>query len=449
MAFPPGPRTPAIFALLQWMARPTETFEKGFREYGDIYSVKNPLLGREVVVCHPELIKQIFTGDPEVFHAGEANKALGPFVGSRSVLLLDGKEHHRERKLLLPPFHGERLAVYGGVMRDITERAIQEWPIGEPFSLLPRMQRITFDVILETVFGVHEGEDLEALRGRLLALLDKAQSPLGMLWLLPAFQRDLGPLTGWASLKRTLNAADETIYAIIARARSATAGAGGSGAPRRNDVLSMLLAAVDEQGQPMSDEELRDELITLLLAGYETTATALSWAVEEIVRRPEVHRRILDEVGSAPADRGHQDPLPYLDATIKEVLRLRPITPLLGRRLTAPITLRGYDIPAGTYVIPCVYLVQRHPDFWEAPGELRPERFLDQKPDPYAWIPFGGGARRCIGILFALYEMRVVLATLLSRVRLSLPDRPAKVVLRSFMFAPSGGPRVIIEERAA
>jgi cytochrome P450 len=427
------------------MVRPTETFDEDFREYGDLYSVNNPLLGREVIVSHPELIKQIFTGDPEVFHGGEANQALGPVVGPRSVLLLDGREHHRERKLLLPPFHGDRLAIYADVMRGITERVLGSWPLGGCFSLLPSMQRITFDAILVALFGAHEGDEIETLRARLIALLDKAQSPLGVLWMLPALQRDLGPLTGWASLKRALRAADESIYGMIARARASADGAPGE---QRTDILSMLLAAVDESGRPMTDEELRDELMTLLLAGHETTATALCWAVEEILRRPEVHRRIVEEVRAAPPDRAHHGPLPYLDATIKEVLRLRPISPFLGRRLAAPITLRGYEIPAGTYLLPCAYLVQRHPEIWDAPGELRPERFLDKKPDPYAWIPFGGGARRCIGMAFALMEMRVVLATLLPSVRLSLPDQPAKVSLRSFLFAPSGGPRVLVEARA-
>jgi cytochrome P450 len=426
------------------MMWPTETFDDGFREYGDLYSVKNPLYGTEVIVSHPDLIKQIFTGDPDVLHGGESNRVLGPIVGMRSVLLLDGKEHHRERKLLMPPFHGERLAVYADVIRDVTERVIASWPIGRRFSLLPSMQRLTFDVILETVFGVHEGKEVEALRELLASFVDRVQSPLGMLWLLPAFQRDLGPLTGWASLLRTIRAVDEALYGIIARARATSADAAGI---RRSDVLSLLLAAVDEQGQPMSDQDLRDELVTMLLAGHETTATALCWAVEEIVRRPAVLQRILQEVSAAP-DGALRAPLPYLDATIKEVLRLRPLAPLLARRLTAPMTLRTYEIPAGTYVMPCVYLAQRHPDYWDAPGEFRPERFLDKKPDPYAWFPFGGGARRCIGMAFALYEMRVVLATLLSRARLRLLDPPAKITLRSFLFAPSGGPPVVVEARS-
>lgn len=441
MALPPGPKDPALIALMRWMADPTGNFERCFRAWGDLYSIKNPILGREVVVADPALIKQIFTGDTEVFHGGEPNLSLSPIVGARSVIVIDGKPHHRKRKLLLPPFHGERLAVYGDVMREITEREIKKWPVGRPVSALPAMQRITFDVILQTVFGVREGEALDVLRQSLLSLVEKAQSPLGMLWLMPAFQRDLGPLTGWASIKRSLKETDEILYGVIAKARAA-----GAGGDKRTDVLSLLLSAVDEQGEPMTDGELRDELMTLLLAGYETTSLALAWAIEDIVRRPEVLGRILDEIAAA----GRADaPLPYLDATIKEVLRLRPIIPLLGRRLAQPVTLREFEIPTGTYVLPCVYLANRHPGHWERADEFVPERFLDKKPDPYLWIPFGGGARRCIGMAFALFEMRVVLSSLLPALTLRLPDKPAKVSLRSLFFSPSKGTRVVVEEARA
>ncbi len=450
VALPPGSRLPGLLALARWVARPVETFEEDFREYGDLYSVNNPLFGREVVVSDPELLRAIFTGDPGVFQGGEPNKYLQPVLGPRSVILLDGQEHHRERKLLMPPFHGERLASYAHVMAGATERVVDGWPRGEMFSLLPSMQRITFDVILQTVFGAREGAELETLGERLLALVEAAQSPTGMVLLLPAFQRDLGPLTSWAAFRRKVVAADETIYRLISRARSElTSQPSTAGKPR--DILSLLLAAVDDAGQGMTDGELRDELLTLLIAGYETTATALCWAMEEILARPEVRARILEEVaragygspGESPRTAEARGELPYLDATIKEVLRLRPLVPLLARKVTAPITLRQYLIPAGTVLVPCVYLAQRHPAYWDAPGEFRPERFLAGKPHPYAWLPFGGGARRCIGMAFALFEMRVVLATLLPRISLRLTDGPAKVTLRSFLFAPSAGTRVV------
>jgi cytochrome P450 len=439
LTFPPGPRTPGMLALLQWMWRPTDSFERAFREYGDIYSIKNPLFGREVIVCHPELIRQIFSGDPDAFHAGEPARFLIPVVGDRSVLVLDGREHHRERKLLLPPFQGDRLSVYAAEMREIADRAIDAMPIGEVFSLLPHMQRLTFDVILRTVFGVRDGATIDVLRERLLALVDRIQSPRGMLFILPVFQGALGPLTGWSRFKRMVAAADEAIYRVIGDARAAGSEGG------RSDVLSLLLAATDENGAPMTDQELRDELMTMLLAGHETTATALAWAVEEIVRRPEVLARIVAELGAAGARAGA--PMPYLDATIKEVLRLRPLTPMILRRTTRPVRLREHELPAGTYVVINAYIAQRHPAIWDAPDELRPERFLHTKPDPYAWIPFGGGPRRCIGMAFALLEMRVVLAALFERARLRLPEKPAPVTLRSFLFAPGGGTRVTMDQR--
>jgi cytochrome P450 len=437
MALPPGPSAPGALSLLLWMLHPAETFASDFKEYGDLYTIKNPLLGREVVVSHPELIKEVMTGDPAVYLAGEANKMLSVVVGDRSVLVLDGAEHHRQRKLLMPPFHGERLDVYARVIGRITRQVAEALPVGQPFPLLPSLQRITFDVILETVFGVSEGEEMDALRRSLLALLERAQSPLGMLWLHPSMRRNLGGLTGWAAIQRAIAAADETIFALIARARE-------NGA-RRDDVLSLLLSARDDEGQPMSDRELRDELMTLLLAGHETTATTLAWCVDEVVRRPKVMARLSGELDAAASG----EPAPYLDATIKEVLRLHPIAPLLTRRTAAPVTLRGYELPVGTYVVLCAYSAQRHPAYWESPDELRPERFLDKKPDPYAWLPFGGGARRCIGMAFALFEARVVLGTLLREVTLRLTRPPAKITLRSFMIAPAGGPEVVVEASKA
>lgn len=435
----PGSRMPGAISLLQWMMSPEKTFQEGFREYGDLYAVNNPLYGREVVVNHPDLIRQIFTGDPDVYTAGAANFALVPVIGDLAVLVLDGRPHHRMRKLLLPAFTGERLAAYAGVMAEATRRVTGQWPEGAPLSVLPGMQRLTFDVILDTIFGVHDGEDLEVLGRRLLGLVDRAQSPLGMLWLLPALQKDLGPLTGWAALKKAIGDADASLYPLIAAARREPPAGGRA-------VLSALLAAVDEEGQPMSDREVRDQLMTLLLAGHETTALSLAWAVEEIVRRPAVLAAILDEVRASSGDPAA--PLPYLDATIKEVLRLHPVTPLLARRLAAPVTLRGHEVPAGTYLVPNVYMAQRHPDYWEAPDTFEPRRFLDKKPDPYAWLPFGGGARRCIGMAFALQEMRVVLATMLSLLRLAPVGKPAGLTLRSFFFAPKGGTTIVVEARA-
>jgi cytochrome P450 len=444
MAFPPGPRTPGLLEILLWTRDPEGTFAAHFRDYGDIYSLNNPLLGREslfgglskrVFVSHPALIKTVMTAEP--FRGGEASSPLGFLLGPRSVIVLDGEEHHRQRKLLMPPFVGDRLALYAREMRRITEETLRALPVGKAIPILPALQRITFDVILKTVFGACEGKEIASIRTPLLWLVDKVQSPLGMLpgmlRAMPAVRKNLGPLTGEAAIQRSVQQADAAIYALITSAR--TRGTGG------DDVLSMLLSARDEQGRAMTDAELRDELVTLLLAGHETTATALAWAVDEIGHRPEIERLVRDEVAGARDGK----PAPFTDATLKEVLRLHPIVPLIVRRLAAPYTLGGYELPKGTLVIACPYDAQRHPAYWEAPTEFRPARFLDAKPDPYAWLPFGAGSRRCIGMAFALFEARIVLATLLAERTLVLPAPPARVTLRSFFFAPSGGPRVVLE----
>jgi cytochrome P450 len=443
MAFPPGPRTPGLLEILLWTRDPEGTFAAHFRDYGDIYSLTNPLLGREsffgglpkrVFVSHPALIKTVMTAEP--FRGGAASSSLSVLLGPRSVIVLDGEEHHRQRKLLMPPFGGDRLALYAREMRRITEETVRALPVGKAIPILPALQRITFDVILKTVFGACEGEEIASIRKPLQWLVDKVASPLGMLPVMlraiPTVRRNLGRLTGEAAIQRSVQQADAAIFALIASARAR--GTGG------DDVLSMLLSARDEQGRAMTDAELRDELVTLLLAGHETTATALAWAVDEIGHRPEIERLVREEVAGARDGK----PAPFTDATLKEVLRLHPIVPLIPRRLAAPYTLGGYELPKGTLVIACPYDAQRHPAYWEAPTEFRPARFLDAKHDPYAWLPFGAGSRRCIGMAFALFEARVVLATLLAERTLVLSAPPARVTLRGLMFAPSGGPRVVL-----
>lgn len=440
MTLPPGPRLPGALALAIWMARPTHTLDENFRRYGDIYSVNNPLLGREVIVSHPELMRAVLAGDPKVFLGGEPAKSIAVVVGGGSVLLLDGERHHEKRKMLLPPFHGERLVAYADTMRQVASARAKTFPSDDAFKLLPHMQRITLDAILQTVLGARDGEEIEALRATLVAFLDEVQSPLGMVWMIPAFQRDLGPLTGWASMKRKIEAADALVRARIAKARATPE------AERGDDILAMLVSARDERGEGMSDDDIRDQLVTLLIAGHETTATALAWCFEEILRRPEIHMRIREEIGAA--DDVHRKQLPYLDATIKEVLRLRPLTSLLPRTLAEEVTLRSFALPKGTNVVANIYSAQRHPDYWERPDELSPERFLGTKPDPYAWLPFGAGSRRCIGMAFALLEMRIVLATILAEVELEAVAKPSKVGLRSFLLAPANGARVRVRRRA-
>lgn len=443
MSLPPGPSAPAIVQTVQLLAQPLAWGRRLQQRYGDVYTIKSSVFGTEVLIGDPEIIKQVFTGDPDVYHAGEANKSLGPVVGDRSVLLLDGPEHLRHRRMMLPPFHGERMQAYATTMREVTERAVAAWRPGAAFSLHPTMQRATLDIILRTVFGLDAGPRRDLLGDLLTDLFNRIQSRLGMLMMIPAFQRDLGPLTPWAGFRRVRARADALIHEQIAERRAETARAH---APRRDDVLSLLLEARDEQGAGLTDGELRDELMTLLAAGHETTATSLCWAFERILLHPEVERRLRAEIA------GTADParMPYLDATIKEVMRTRPVITGVGRKLTAPVRLRGWELPAGTVVVPAIHQVHHRPDLYPDPERFDPDRFMGVKTDPYAYLPFGGGVRRCIGMAFALYEMKIVLATVLARARLRLAEpRPLRVELRSFVFAPEGGTRVVLEEHLA
>ncbi|MEO7328974.1 MAG: cytochrome P450 [Minicystis sp.] len=443
---PPGPALHPILQTLHFLIAPEASTLSAMKRWGDLYTIETIVFGKEVAVVDPELVKQIFTGDPDVFHAGEANTALGPMVGLRSLLLLDGAEHLRERRLMMPAFHGERMQAYAETMAEVTERIISSFRAGDRFSLHHPMQRITLEIILRTVFGLADGPRRDRIRDCLAAFMNKAQSRLSLLMMIPALQRDLGGYSPWAAFKRLRAEVDALIYAEIADRRAELAR---PESERRSDVLSMFLGARDESGQGMGDVELRDELMTLLVAGHETTATALCWAFEQVLGNPAVHERLLAEIDGAAAE-GKARPdeltrLEYLDATIKEVLRRRPVIPVVGRKLKRSIVLGGYEIPAETLIVPSIYGIHRRPDVYPDPEVFRPERFLGKKTDPYSWFPFGGGVRRCLGMAFAMYELKIVLATVLRRVHLRLvKPAPLAVVLRSFVFAPEGGTEVVI-----
>lgn len=449
MALPPGPPLPALVQTVLFVLRPAEFLDWCRRRYGDCFTVNTLIFGREVEIAHPELIKQVLTADPDLARAGEANQILGPLLGRRSVLLLDGPEHLRQRRLMMPPFHGEHVLAYARTMHEITERAVARWPAGQPFALHPHMQRITLEIILRTVFGVDEGSQLDDLRDALTRVLDRLSNPIDAIAQIPRLRRSFFGLTPWDGFLRDVERADALIYRQIARRRDeAERGAGRRG---RDDVLAMLLEARDEQGHPMTDVELRDELVTLLVAGHETTATMLCWAFDLVLGDARVRAALLRELDEAGLGAGEPDLAAiarqrYLDATIKEVLRLRPVIPGVGRRLKAPMKLGRHEIPAGELVVPVAWLAHHDPGVYPNPRAFEPERFLDARPDPYAWFPFGGGARRCLGMAFALYEMKVVLATVLSRVRLrKLHAAPARIQLRGFTFVPEGGAEVVVE----
>jgi len=409
-------------------ASPYGWMVKRWRRYGDVFSSRFPIFGRVVYVADPALVKEVFLGDATTFHAGEANTlALGDALGDHSLLTLDEGRHLSQRKLLLPPFHGESVRRYVEVMAEATEREVATWPIGKEIQLRPRMQAITLEVILRAVFGVRDDARMDLFRER-IPPLGEATSILN--WL-PFMDRDLGGITPAARFRRALAAVDELIYAEIADRRAAPDG-------EDRDVLSLLLRARHEDGSPMTDPELRDELMTLLTAGHETTATGLAWAFERLLRTPRVLARL-----SASLDDGD-----YLDAVVKETLRVRPVVVDVARKLTRETEVAGWRLPAGTLVLPAIAVMHARPDLYDSPEEYRPERFLDSETESYAWIPFGGGVRRCIGASFAQVEMRTVLREVLRRVRLRAPSqRPERGVIRHVTVVPGRGARAVVTER--
>ncbi len=433
-ALPPGPRRPATLQTFAWVARPLPFLEACRRRYGDWFTVRLAKVGTFVFVADPAAIKEIFTGDPQLLRAGQANAPLAPVVGSRSVLLLDGAEHLRQRRLMLPSFHGERMARYGELMAEITQAELDRWPLREPFALRPRTQAITLEIILRVVFGVREADRLEALRSALIALLAQSTSPVTML---PWLRRDLGPASPWRRFERLRERVDGLIYEEIARRREDPALA------ERDDILSLLLQARDDDGAGMTDGELRDELVTLLVAGHETTATGLAWAFERLLRHAPALERLTAE---ARADDGDA----YAEAVVQETLRLRPPLPAVGRMLTADAEIAGRRLPAGVRLAPSIHLVHRRADLYPEPAAFRPERFLERPPETYGWLPFGGGVRRCLGASFATFEMKIVLRTILARATLRADDARAEPVRRrAIVLAPGRGGRAVLVERAA
>lgn len=443
MAFPPGPRTPALIQTIMWLREPVRGLDELGRLHGEVFSVKSLLFGQEVLFTHPRAIKQILTGDAETYNASEGNSVLGAVLGKSSVMLLDGAAHARQRKLMMPAFHGERLQRYAAGVRASTVAAIADWQPAARFKLQEAMQELTLDIILRVVLGLADEGEKAPVREAILRVLHRVQSPTGALWMLPALQRDLGPFTPWAAIKRTIDEMDQAIFAHLARRREAR--------EERDDVLSMLLAAVDEEGQGMSDGEIRDELVTLLIAGHETTALAIAWAFEELLREPGEQAKLRAEVtGLGEGGALSAEKVPRLDSVIKEALRLHPITGGVARKLKKPVSLEGWDIPAGVVLVPCFHLLHRRPDLYPDPDRFVADRFVGKKVDPYEWMPFGAGAHRCIGMAFAMLEMRVVMAEILARVELRLEATgPAEATLRSLLVAPKGGTRVIVERAHA
>ena len=428
---PPGPRVPGFMQLAATWTRPTATLER-LRRYGTRCTVRLPFQPPFVMLSDPDAIKELFTAPADVLHPGEGARVLEPIVGRNSVILLDEADHLEQRRLLLPAFHGERMQRMTDVMVQMTDAELDSWPTGEPVTLHPRLQQLTLEIILRSVFGLAAGPRLDRLRALLGEVLSFAESPLSVV---PALQRALR----WTPTQRRFQAAhrrvDEELFELIAERRA-------EADPDADDVLAMLLQARHEDDSPMSDAELRDELMTALVAGHETTASQLAWALERLAREPEVTARLVAELHEGSGDT-------YLSATITEILRLRPVLPNAEPRLTMQaVTIGGFEYPPGVVLLANAYLVHHDPELYADPYAMRPERFLDTPPGTYTWIPFGGGRRRCLGASFAIQEMKIVLAAALRRFELRPAGPPETTRRRSITFSPSHGATVMLRPRA-
>ena len=425
-ALPPGPRLPAAVNALRFARRPLERLAGWHRRYGPAFTVRIAGFGTGVYISDPDAIRELFTGDQSDLRAGEANAFLTPVLGPHSVLVLDGPEHLRQRKLLLPPFQGSRVAAFREVIREVTERELARWQPGDRLVLRERMRALTFEMICRAVFGVTDDARVARLQAALGAVIDS--HPLFMV--IPAMRADLGPLSPGRRFARRRQAADALLYEEIALRREAP------DLDERTDVLSLLLRARDDDGRAMTDVELRDELFTMLGAGHETTATGLAFAFELLLRNPEVLARLREEIAAGEDDS-------YLDAVVQEVLRLRPVIDAAERTLTVPRTVAGWDLPAGVKVYPGIALVHMREDLYPDAGSFTPERFLEGDAQSYAWLPFGGGIRRCVGAALALAEMAEVLRIVVPAVDLRpVHNKPDPVVLRGITVAPKHGVQV-------
>lgn len=402
-ALPAGPRVHPFLQTLLWALAPTWVMDRCARRFGETFTITFWPSGMQLVlISAPEDVKRIFTAPPEIAPSSAGNSPVRGVMGEHSVITLTGPEHMRQRKLLLPPFHGERMREYEQTIVQATREDLARWPIGEPMRLQERTRAITLEVILSAVFGV-EAERMDPLRDAISGLL----APMNPLRLLPVALRMPNLERPPGAIGRALDRLDAVIYDELARRRAQPDLA------ERTDILSLLMQARDEEGREMTDLELRDELVTLLLAGHETTATSVAWAIERLVRHPEKLARLLAEI-----DEGGER---YMAAVVNETLRVRPVVPIVARILTQDFEVAGRVMPAGTRIMPSIHLTNRNPRAYERPNEFLPERFLEDSPDTFAWIPFGGGIRRCIGASFAQLEMRLMLRTILSELEPSLP----------------------------
>jgi cytochrome P450 len=427
---PPGPRQPPALQTLGWWTRPVAFLERCRARYGKRFTIRLISTPPFVMLSDPDEVKQLFTAPPDVLHPGEGARILEPVVGRNSVILLDQDAHLEQRKLMLPAFHGEKMERRSDLMAEVSERESARWPRGVAMKLHPRLQALTLEVILRAVFGLDPGERLDALRERLTRILAMGATPVSML---PFLQRDYGPRSPWGQFLRLREETDALLFELIDERRRD----GGE----RDDVLSMMLAARHEDGSPMSATELRDELMTLLVAGHETTASEPAWAFERLSRSPAVLALLQTEI-----DAGDDE---YITATIQETLRRRPVLPNAAPRFVKqPARIGDWTYPPGVCVIANAYLIHHDPAIYPDPYAFRTERFLDEPPGTYTWIPFGGGRRRCLGASFAQLEMKIVLRTVLAASDLDIGEgRAERSRRRSITLSPRGGATTVLIAR--
>ncbi len=437
---------PAIAQFLSWGRTPAKFLERCNERYGDTFTVRFPGSPPVVFFSHPQAIRDVLMGDNDQFRGGEAHAQLGALLDlQNSLIIADGEIHLERRRLMRPRFHGEHVQAYCHLIREVTRRHISAWPTRTRFPLLPSLQRISLDIILRAVLGIQDVSALRCLSEQLTRLISIVAGPTAILLLIPWLRRDCGPFSPWGRAVRLTREIKALLRLEIDRCRRQR----GYG---RTDVLAMLAETHDESGRCLTDREIADELLTLLVAGHETTATALAWVCYHILSRPTVQHAVVHELSHAVPDgiTASEDVgrLEYLDAVIKETARLSPVITEVSRLLRSPATIDGRDIPAGIVATPCIYLAHRRPDVWQKPCDFLPERFLGHRPNPFAFFPFGGGTRRCLGAAFAEYEMKIVLAEIFSRLRLALaPSHEPRAVRRSITLAPSNGVPAIIDAR--
>ncbi|BDA74858.1 cytochrome P450 [Rivularia sp. IAM M-261] len=438
---PDGPSTAPLLRMMKLVFQPVKYMEDYAKAYGDTLTLRNKSGNHIVYFSHPQALQQIYTADASYFEAGRGNRFLKFLVGANSLLLLDGERHLEQRQLLTPPFHGDRMRAYGDAIREITLSVMESWQVNKPFNIRSSMQEISLRVILRVVFGIDEGNVLTEIQRRLSSLLDFMGSPLMSSSLFFGFlQKDFGAFSPWGWMTREIQKIDELIYALI-RERKANK------YENRQDILSLMMSARYDDGQPMSDIELRDQLMTLMLAGHETTASALTWAFYWLDIQPETRDKLLNELSNLNniLDTIAISKLPYLTAVCQESLRIYPIV-LSGvfRKVKTPIEIMGYKLPEGTLVVPGIYMAHHREETYPEPNKFKPERFLNRQYSAYEFIPFGGGSRRCIGSAFAMHEMKIVLATVLSKYKLSLQNkRPVIPARRGLTVATPQGMKMI------